>query len=293
MVRPGPSSTPAYRMKIRRAAGTTAAPEVPTLVLKIGGRALEAPGAASELAADLRQLVTAGHRVVVIHGGGAEVTAWSRRLGIESRFHDGLRVSDPATLEVAVAVLAGLANKRLVAALRAAGLHAIGLAALDGGIALVVPHPEAASLGEVGAVRAIAPRLLDVLLERGALPVLASIGADGERLLNLNADDFAAALAPEIGAGTLVLLSDTPGLQLDGARVPALDLEGLDAALAHPDVQGGMAPKLRAARAAMVGGTSRVVIAAWAGAGTLMNLVTGDAAGTVCSLASAKETARG
>lgn len=263
------------------------------LVLKLGGRALEAPGASAELAADVRQFVGTGGRAVLVHGGGAEVTGWCERLGIEARFHRGLRVSDPATLEVAVAVLAGLANKRLVAALRATGLDAVGLAALDGGIASAVPHAEAGTLGAVGTVSAIDPQLLDTLLDRGTLPVLASIAAHGEQLLNVNADDLAAALAPALRARTLVLLSDAPGLRLGGTLVPTLDRDGLDAAIAHPDVQGGMAPKLRAAALALASGTGRVILAAWQGPGTLAGLLAGTAPSTVFTDTQAHEAAHG
>ncbi len=158
------------------------------LVIKLGGRALEGPGARHELATAIAALE---EPAVVVHGGGAEVSDWCLRLGLTPRFLDGLRVTDPPTLEVAVAVLAGLANKRLVAALRAAGVDAVGLSAIDGGIAAAELHPEAERLGEVGRVRAVAPALLETLLGRGHLPVLASIAAVAGRLLNVNADDFA------------------------------------------------------------------------------------------------------
>jgi len=264
-----------------------------TLVVKLGGRALEAAGATAELAADARALVAAGHRVVLVHGGGAEVTGWSERLGLEPRFHQGLRVSDAETLDVAVAVLAGLANKRLVAVLRAEGLDAVGLAGVDGGIVSAVPHPDAATLGAVGAVAGIEPALLELLFERGSLPVLASIAAHQGQLLNVNADDLAAALAAALGADALLLLSDTPGLRLSGALVPSLDAEGLAAALAHPDVRDGMAPKLRAAHAALAAGAGRVVIAAWQGAGTLAGLLSGGFPATTLTFSRPQEAAHG
>lgn len=240
------------------------------VVIKLGGRALETPGARRELAEALA--LTPGPRVLV-HGGGAEVSAWCERLGLEPRFLDGLRVTDESTLEVAVAVLAGLANKRLVAALREAGLDAVGLSALDGGIATAALHPGAGHLGEVGCVHSIAPALIETLLAQGHVPVLASIAALGSRLLNINADDFAAALAAALGARVLVLLSDTPGLVLAGERVAQLKSAELETALAHPDVQGGMRPKLEAARAALAAGVARVHIAAWEGPGTLRELL--------------------
>jgi acetylglutamate kinase len=248
------------------------------LVVKLGGRALAAgdtPGALGELAADLAPL--AG-RVVLVHGGGPEVSAWSERLGLEPRFHAGRRVTDPATLEVAAAVLAGLVNKRLVAALAAHGVDAVGLAALDGGTAVTVPHRDAAALGAVGEVESIRPALLHALLAAGRVPVVASIGAHAGALLNLNADDLAAALAAGLGADTLVLLSDTPGLVLAGEVVARLDPAGADRARAGAEVTGGMAPKLEAAATAVRGGVGRAWIAAWQGAGTLGTLLAGEGA---------------
>jgi acetylglutamate kinase len=251
-----------------------------SIVVKIGGRAFDGPVAFAELASDVRELVARGRRVVLVHGGGAEVTEWCTRLGITPRFHGGLRVSDPATLDVATAVLAGLANKRLVARLLAAGVDAVGLAALDGGIVETAAHPDARSLGAVGAVTAVRPALLDLLLDRGTVPVLASIGAKDGGLLNLNADDLAAGIAPALGAGSLLLLSDTPGLVLGGTVVPALDRAALAATLDHPEVTGGMVPKLKAALAVLDAGVARVAIAAWQGEGTLARLLAGEAIAT-------------
>ncbi|MCE9627731.1 MAG: acetylglutamate kinase, partial [Candidatus Eisenbacteria bacterium] len=161
------------------------------LVVKTGGRALEAPGALAEFATALRTAGTAGRSsraTLVLHGGGAEVSTWSARFGVEPTFADGLRVTDPVTLEVAAAVLAGLANKRIVAALRAQGLDAVGLAGLDGGTVQARAHANAAVLGAVGEVASIDTGLLLTLLTSGRVPVLASLGDDGAgALLNLNA----------------------------------------------------------------------------------------------------------
>ena len=259
------------------------------IVVKLGGRALEAEGALAELAADL---ATLGAPVVLVHGGGAEVTKWCERLGIESRFEQGLRVTDAATLEVAAAVLAGLANKRLVAGLRAHDVDAVGLAAIDG-VCEVSLHPDAKTLGEVGAVESVNTTLLESLLAQGHLPVLASIGADEGRLLNVNADDLAAAVAAALHARLLVLLSDTPGVRLEGAFAPRLDRAALDAALTHPDVQGGMTAKLRAAAAALDGGAHAAVITEWSGAGTLAAIAAGDAHGTRLEPAPREEALHG
>lgn len=284
------------------AAGLTAAPErllaaaagrVPAapatpLVVKLGGRSLEAPGAPRELAGELARL---SGGCVLVHGGGSEVTDWCTRLGVAPRFIDGLRVTDPDTLEVAVAVLAGLANKRLVATLRAAGVDAVGLSALDGGTVEVERHDDASRLGAVGQVVAVHPQLLETLLAQGRTPVLASIGAAGEQLLNVNADDLAAGLAAALRARALLLLSDTPGLRLDGRVVARLEGREIAAALGHPDVKDGMKPKLRAAAAAIAGGAQRVVIGAWAGAGTITALLEGEGGGTTL-LAEPREASR-
>ena len=265
-----------------------ATPPTP-VVVKLGGRSLESPGAARELAGEVAHLAGGA---VLVHGGGADVSGWCARLGIAPRFLDGLRVTDPDTLEVAVAVLAGLANKRLVAALRAGGVDAVGLSALDGGAVEVRRHADAALLGAVGQVVAVHPQLFETLLAQGRTPVLASIGAAGEQLLNVNADDLAAGLAGALRARALVLLSDTSGLKLDGRVVPRLGAGEVTRALEHPDVQGGMRPKLRAAVAAMEAGAQRVVIGAWAGPGTLTALLNGDGGGTTFT-AETLEASRG
>lgn len=248
------------------------------LVVKLGGRALEAAGAPRELAFDLAALVSE-QPVVLVHGGGAEVTRWSEKLGITSRFHDGLRVTDTETLDVVVAVLAGLANKRLVAALRAGGVNAVGLSAADG-VAEIPPHPQAATLGEVGAVGRVDAQFLHELLAAGRVPVLASVGAHRGKLLNVNADDLAAGIAAALAASMLVLLSDTPGLRLRAQLVDRVDADSIETLLAHPDVTGGMRPKLAAAAAAVRQGATRAVIAAWEGPGTLRGLAHGAAGGT-------------
>jgi acetylglutamate kinase len=295
-------------------------PQRTVIVLKIGGRALEpagdaadagasanAPGAATTRGAPATpraaaatgaaparnsaiaqlgaELVGLGVPVVIVHGGGAEVSAWCERLGVAPRFVDGLRVTDPATLEIATAVLAGLANKRLVARLRAAGLDAVGLSALDGGTIEAVPHPRAEALGAVGAVFDVQPALLETLLDQGRIPVIASICDCEGALLNVNADDLAAALAGALKARALVLLSDAPGLILDGAVVPRLAADALADATDRPEVQGGMRPKLIAARAALEAGVPRVHIAAWSGPGTLDALLGAGGDGTTISAA--------
>ena len=257
-------------------ATTTDTTTTGALIVKLGGRALEAPGALEECASALRAAAATGRATLVLHGGGAEVTAWCQRAGIEARFADGLRVTDAPTLEIAAAVLAGLANKRLVAALRARAVDAVGLSVLDGGVVRARRHARTEVLGEVGEVESVDPSLLVQLLGAGRMPVLASLGDDGAgALLNLNADDVAAAIAAALPAGDLVLLSDTPGLKLGGEVVRDVRAHELPALLEHPEVTGGMRPKLRAAATSLAAGVRRVHIAAWQGPETLAALLAG------------------
>ena len=168
-----------------------------------------------------------------------------------------------------------------VAALRARGVDAVGVSALDGGIVRARRHTNASVLGEVGEVAAVDVSLLTTLLAAGRMPVVASLGDDGEgALLNLNADDVAAAIAGALPAADLVLLSDTPGLVLDGEVVRSLAAGALEQTLARPDVTGGMRPKLRAAGQALAGGVERVHIAAWSGPDTLKAILDGTAVAT-------------
>jgi acetylglutamate kinase len=135
----------------------------------------------------------------------------------------------------------------------------------------------------VGEIEAVDPTLLASLLAAGRTPVLASLGDDGHgALLNLNADDVASAVAVALHADDLLLLSDTPGLLLDGEVVRTLDVSGLNRALEHPEVSGGMVPKLRGARAALAAGVKRVHIAAWQGPGTIHAVLAGTAVATTC-----------
>lgn len=195
---------------------------------------------------------------VIVHGGGNEVDDWSRRLGIEQATVDGLRVTDDATLEVAVAVLRGLVNARLVAAFAAAGVSAIGLSGADGDLLEARAFDE--RLGHVGRVSGVHAGLLDKLAAAGHVPIVAPIArGDGARLLNVNADEVAGAIAAARG-GRLLLLTDVPGVERDGRPTPSLTLEEAEAMLADGSAHGGMVPKLRAAIAAARAGASVAIV---------------------------------
>lgn len=255
-----------------------------TLVVKYGGAALAAGGDGVLAAvADLRR---EGRRVVLVHGGGPELSAFLRRLGKESRFVDGLRVTDAETAEVAEMVLAGRVNKGLVAALQGLGVRAVGICGKDGGLFRARPYrPGGRDLGLVGEVAAVDPSLVEHLLAGDWLPVVASV-APGERgeTYNVNADSAAAALAGALRAESFVLLTDVPGLLRDpedpSSVLAELEAGEAEALVAAGAVSGGMIPKVQACLAALAAGTRSAWIADGRDGAALLALARGRPAGT-------------
>lgn len=227
-----------------------------TRVLKIGGRAQSDPGLATAV------LQAAGQgRIVVVHGGGDEVSALQRRLGMTPTFHGGRRVTTVDDLEIVRMVLSGSANKRLVATFVSEGIRAVGISGEDDGL-LCARVSSRETLGEVGAPSRVDARLLELLVAAGYVPVVSPLARDDETgsPLNVNGDDAAAAIAIAVGAEELVLVADVPGVIADGVVVPELDVEQASMLVDNGTAQGGMAAKLQAARRAVELGVSRVRI---------------------------------
>ncbi len=194
----------------------------------------------------------------IVHGGGAEVGDWSRRLGVEPATVDGLRVTDPETLEIVVAVLRGVVNARLVATFGAGGVAAIGLSGVDGDLLGAERFDE--RLGEVGRISRVNAALLRALAEAGQVPVVAPIArGDGAQLLNVNADEVAGAIAAA-RSGRLLLLTDVAGVLRNGEPVTTLTAEEAEAMLADETASGGMRPKLRAAVTAARAGCQVAIV---------------------------------
>ena len=222
------------------------------LTIKLGGTA----GAHAASLAVLVERAVPGW--LIVHGGGGEVGDWSRRLGVEPRTVDGLRVTDPETLEIAVAVLRGIVNARLVAAFVAGGVAAIGLSGVDGD--LLGAERFDPRLGEVGRISRVNESLLAALAEDGRVPVVAPIArGQGPQLLNVNADEVAGAIAAARG-GRLLLLTDVPGVLRDGETVTTLTADEADGMVANETASGGMRPKLRAAAAAARAGCAVAIV---------------------------------
>jgi acetylglutamate kinase len=226
------------------------------VVVKVGGAAMEEPSLAVTFAQDIALLRHVGVRPVVVHGGGPQVTAMSKRLGIETSFVGGHRVTDAATLEVARMVLVGLVNQDLASLLTRHGTKAIGLSGMDGGLLRVTPRD--ADLGFVGEVERVDVALLDHLMD-AAVPVVASIGVDGDgQAYNVNADLVAGAVAGATGASKLVYLSDVTGLfGPDGELVAEATVSECRTLIADGVAEGGMIPKLESAATALLQGVRR------------------------------------
>lgn len=225
-------------------------------VVKLGGTTLaEQRQVLAEVAQIARQ-----RPVVLVHGGGRRMTEWLDRLGVETRFEGGLRVTDPAALEVAAAVLRGVVNSELVAALRDAGCDAVGLSGVDGGLLIGQRLP---GVGLVATVTGVRRDLIDSLLVAGQVPVVAPLARDeGGVVCNVNADDAAAGLAAGLGARQLVLLTDVDGIRgADGRRLDAITPAEAEALIADGTIAGGMIPKVRAALAALAWEGAEAIIA--------------------------------
>jgi acetylglutamate kinase len=225
---------------------------VKPVVIKVGGGALA--GGALE---DLPGLMSAGHRVVVVHGGGIQLTRMLDALGIPTRFHAGLRVTDEKALEVAEIVLAGGVNKTLARGLNALGVQSVGISGTDGPTLLVEPVPD---LGRVGKVVRVDPHLIETFWAGGFVPVVAPLGLGPEGAYNVNADSAAAALAVGLGAGDLFLLTDVEGLLEGGETVETLAPDECERYVQSGLAAGGMVPKLRAAAEAARGGVEARII---------------------------------
>lgn len=248
-------------------------------MVKLGGSTL---GAHDTSLRDVAAAHRDGRAIIVVHGGGAAVTEWLARLGVEARFVRGLRVTDAATLDVVVAVLAGLVNKRLVGELAELGVRAAGVSGADGG--LLQGRRYDLELGYVGRIDRVDPTLLTTLLRAGLLPVVAPIAVDvggGEHsLLNANADTAAGEVAVAVAAAQLVFLTDVEGVLGAGKHVVSRASPSEARTMIESGVAaGGMIPKLEAAiRAAEAGCATRIVDGRKAGA--LASVLAGEDTGT-------------
>ena len=245
-------------------------------VIKLAGALLEDDGIVRSLARQIAALAQQGHEILVVHGGGRLFTATLKRMGIESNFVAGLRVTNRETRDVAVMVFAGLLNKRLASAISAEGAPAVGISAADAACFRAEPmvHNEVeGSLGFVGYLTGLNNAFIESLWREGLIPVAPclGLGPDNE-LYNINADHMAAACAEYLGADRLIYLTDVAGV-LDGDKVlSAVSWEEIERLVQSRVVSGGMVLKLEAAKRALEGGVREVHIVGAGSADSLLRV---------------------
>lgn len=231
-----------------------------TVVVKIGGEALDDEALARLVAEDMALLALVGLRLVVVHGGGPQVSAAMTAAGIEPQFVNGLRVTGADAIEIVAQILIGSINPKLVARLAAAGLSPVGLSGADA--SLLAAHP-INGLGRVGEVTSVAADVLESLLDDGYTPVIASVAPDSSgSLLNVNADVAAGAVAAALNAAKLVYLTNVEGLYRDLGDADSLVSEMKSSELASllPELSAGMRPKASSAVEALSAGVQKVHI---------------------------------
>lgn len=220
-----------------------------TIVVKYGGAAMKSESLQASVVNDLVLLSCVGLRPVLVHGGGPEINQMLERLKIEVSFHDGLRVTDAATMEIVSMVLVGKVNKNLVSLIDRAGVKAVGLCGADGRLVTARPAPNAAKLGFVGEVARVDPTILWSIVNDGHIPVIASVAADESgQQYNINADTVAGELAAALGAEKLILLTDVAGIleNRDDPKslVKEVDIKGVKKMMDEGKIGGGMIPKV-------------------------------------------------
>ena len=263
-------------------------------VLKAGGEAFTSVASTRSLIEQVAILSHVGFRVVLVHGGGPQLTALTERLGQTPRLVDGRRVTDAQALEVATMVLNGEINTRILAACRALGVPAVGLSGVDAGLINARRRPpvtrengEVVDYGFVGDIVSVDRHVLTAQLDNGLVPIVSSLAADAEgTLLNINADTVAAAIACEIKAEKLILATGAPGIMESTSDprslVSYIDRAGIRKLHEEGRIAGGMLPKIAAIEQALAGGVPRVHVISYAIPDSLLlEVFTNEGTGTL------------
>lgn len=238
------------------------------VVIKVGGNELDDDAFLQGLVKSVDSMRNAGHFPVIVHGGGKAIAHYQERLGLSTRFVEGLRVTDEASMDVAEMVLSGLSNKRIVRALVNGHIHAAGFSGVDDGTIYVEKmwHP-LGDLGRVGEIRDVDTHLLHTLIRAEIVPVISpiSFGALDGLSYNVNADHAATAIAAKLGAIKLIFVSNVPGVLVAGRVIRAVTADQCEQWINEGIINGGMIPKVRSAIHAVQGGVAQAVITNLAG----------------------------
>lgn len=239
-----------------------------TIVIKYGGNAMVDPSLTRKILEDVTLLKYVGLNPILVHGGGPEINAMLKRVDVKSEFHNGLRITDDATMEIVQMVLAGKLNKNIAAEIGTLGGKAIGLCGKDAGLIVVKkkpPLPDGVDLGHVGDIVKVNTKLLNTLCTDEYIPVISSVGVDenGDSY-NINADTAAAAIATALKAEKLIYLTDIDGVRRVAddptTLIPVMTAEQAHAYIADGTITGGMIPKVTACVDAIEKGVRRVHI---------------------------------
>ncbi len=243
-----------------------------TVVIKYGGAAMAAADLKDAVMQDIALMKYVGMNPIVVHGGGPEVSAMSKKLGIESRFVDGLRVTDAETMQIAQMVLIGKTSREIVTHLGRNGIKAVGLSGHDGGLIKATRHlhrsiktGDIVDIGFVGDVTEIDVSVLESLTQAGFVPVIAPIGVGSEgESYNINADTVAGEIAAALKAEKLVLLTDVEGVRADkddpASLLNRVTVDEITGWMSQGKIEGGMIPKLECCLTALAAGVNRVHI---------------------------------
>lgn len=238
-----------------------------TVVVKYGGSAMLNEGLQNAVISDLVLLSLVGINIVLVHGGGPEITDMMKKIGKESRFINGLRYTDEETIDIVQMVLAGKTNKHLVDCVQRIGGKAVGLCGLDGGLIQAVRHEDGENdYGYVGNITNINIGIISDIIDKGYIPVVSTIaqGVDDNVVYNINADTAAAKIAIALNAQNLILLTDTRGvmenIKDEDTLIPVITLDEIDGLIKSGIISGGMIPKVECCAEAVRGGISHTHI---------------------------------
>lgn len=236
-----------------------------TVVVKYGGNAMINPELKQAVMSDIILLSLVGIKIVLIHGGGPEISGMLKKLGIESKFVNGLRYTDKETAEVVQMVLAGKTNKDLVSLVERCGGKAVGLCGIDGAMIKAKPMDDEFDYGFVGDITEIDPKPINKVLEEGYIPVIATVGIDDNgQVYNINADTAAAEIAAALNAENIITLSDIPGLLRDvndaSSLIPEIHVDEVPALIESGIISGGMIPKMKSCEKAVRSGVKKAVM---------------------------------
>ncbi len=266
-------------------------------VVKVGGTLCDDPGALKDVVEQLGILRELGIKLILVHGGGSQTTDLQSKLGVETKFVNGRRVTDERTLQIAVMTINGSVSTTILASCRALGISAVGISGVDAGLVRARRRPvqqvdvdgtmTSVDYGLVGDVAWIDPRILYKLLDAGVMPVISPLSCDDQgQVLNINADTVAARIATEMAAEKLVFLTSEVGVLEDRSNPSTLvsytDVQGLDKLKERGCLAKGMLPKTNAAKEALLGGVKRVHIVGYVRPTSLLvEIFTNEGAGTL------------